>query len=584
MRIEGWNQEALSNAKVAVVSDDAVLCSLYVLSSAALGINTILALAPSLDDRLIKIAKEINPELNLAHVKGYYSHPGLDWMYKNFDILIDLVDNQISDKLMINTAREQHKPAIEYSPDSQGFQIFTYINGREWSEINRIISERSLPDDYQADRALSIAVAAIILEETKNLLMGKEASKDMIEYTRMNNSKNSEEKENISTPNPELELTNLDLEKKILIVGSGALGNFTGLALAYSGFKNITFIDPDKVEETNLNRQVMFSGKVGHNKSEALAGRINELFGTSTKSIVEYFRKETEISDYDILFDCVDNFETRIVLSEACKNAEKALISGGTNIDAGQVVSYVPGITEKTPAEYLGLYDIVAGRKVEEYKRERSSCTYRPDPSVIMTNQIIGAFMVEAYKRLLCNSEAITMFYDSNSSKKIGEIIISKAPAVSEAQPLEASEAQISEAEITSETTTNPEAKITTETSITGETAHAYETATYKVQCGHENSRSERVIAENMMSGKITSEKADPRFGAEIKYATTIQKENGTDIRYVTNTQITNATDATKATEEEANKTADIQKETVAEEKKKLEEEILKAMFQNCIY
>ena len=120
-----------------------------------------------------------------------------------------------------------------------------------------------------------------------------------------------------------------------------------------------------------------------------------------------------------MVFDCVDNFETRIVLSEKCKDQGKMLISGGTSADAGQVVVYHPLKSGATPAELLGLYEIVGTRSVATPLRERASCTYQPDPSVIMTNQITAGFMVDSYRMLLDGQEARNIFYDSTSSERI---------------------------------------------------------------------------------------------------------------------------------------------------------------------
>jgi len=178
-------------------------------------------------------------------------------------------------------------------------------------------------------------------------------------------------------------------------------------------------MDPDVVEETNLNRQVFFYDTVGKNKAETLSKRLNASFRIESKARVVYFNNETGIEPYDVVFDCVDNFETRIVLSEACKQQAKVMISGGTSADAGQVVIYNPGNGDATPAELLGLYDIVAKREVETYHRERTRCIYRPDPSVIMTNQIVAGFMVDAYRMLIDGQKPDNIFYDSNRNTRI---------------------------------------------------------------------------------------------------------------------------------------------------------------------
>jgi hypothetical protein len=69
-----------------------------------------------------------------------------------------------------------------------------------------------------------------------------------------------------------------------------------------------------------------------------------------------------------------------------------------------------------TPAELLGLYDIVEKRNPEAYQRERAACIYQPDPSVIMTNQVAAGFMVDSYRMLLDGQKPGNIFYDSSSS------------------------------------------------------------------------------------------------------------------------------------------------------------------------
>jgi molybdopterin/thiamine biosynthesis adenylyltransferase len=157
----------------------------------------------------------------------------------------------------------------------------------------------------------------------------------------------------------------------------------------------------------------LFYDAVGKSKAETLARRLKNSFGINADSWIEYFKRHTDISSYDVIFDCVDNFETRIVMSEKCKEQKKTMISGGTNADAGQVVIYNPAKNQKTPAELLGLYDIVDERNVDSPERVRASCKYRPDPSVIMTNQIIAGFMVDSYRMLLAGQEPKNIFYDS---------------------------------------------------------------------------------------------------------------------------------------------------------------------------
>ncbi len=404
LRIEGWNQQALESAKVGVVGDDDLLASLYILSASALGLNNIIVIAPLLSSRMIEIAKKLNPRFTLTHLEGFYTHPVMAELFKGCNLIVDLSRYGLANKLLLDKGFREKIPIIRgfcyEHHDDQGFKVFSYVRGREWQELEQIISPYHLPNKHFDDGVLDTIITGIVLEETKNLLMGDEASDDLISYKRK-------------------KLTSSNGQPKMLVVGSGALGIFVGLGLTYSDFRQITFMDPDVVEVTNLNRQVFFYDAVGKSKAKTLSKKLNHLFGIDSNAQVAYFDKNSDISSYDVVFDCVDNFESRIVLSEKCLDHGKILISGGTSADAGQVVIFNPADDGVTPAKLLGLYDIVEKRNPETYQRERVACIYHPDPSVIMTNQIAAGFMVDSYRMLLDGQKPGNIFYDSTSNIRI---------------------------------------------------------------------------------------------------------------------------------------------------------------------
>ena len=403
LRIEGWNQPALDNAKIGVVGDDDLLASLYVMSASALGINHIVILTPSLDPLLVETAKKLNPRFTLTHLEGFYTHPVIDELFKGCRLIVDLSHYGLANKLLLEKGSRENIPIIRgfcYEKNGdQGFKVFSYLRGREWQELEQIISSSHLPNGHFDDGVLDTIITGIVLEETKNLLMDQDVSDDLISYAR----------KQLNTPND---------QQNILVVGSGALGIFVGLGLAYSKIQNITFMDPDVIEITNLNRQVLFYDAIGSDKAEILSERLNNFFNMDNKAQITYFNKETDITSYGAVFDCVDNFESRLVLSEKCKEQGKILISGGTSAEAGQVVIFDPIQNGATPAELLGLYDILEKRNPETYQRERAACIYQPDPSVIMTNQITAGFMVDSYRMLLDGQKPGNIFYDSKSNTR----------------------------------------------------------------------------------------------------------------------------------------------------------------------
>src|SRR6202453_3244151 len=112
-------------------------------------------------------------------------------------------------------------------------------------------------------------------------------------------------------------------QAKVLCIGTGGLGAPLGLYLAAAGVGRIGLVDFDKVDDSNLQRQILFSTKdVGRPKIEAAADRLRGLnpeiqidtFDThlSTENALDILK------DYDIIVDGTDNFPTRYLVNDAC--------------------------------------------------------------------------------------------------------------------------------------------------------------------------------------------------------------------------------------------------------------------------
>ena len=405
LRIPRWNQGILARARLGVVGDEGYLTSLFLLAAAALGINHLRVLAPALDERFISLARDLNPEWHLHRFQGYCTHPFCYEVFSQCHLVVDLSRYSLAHKILLEQAFQGNLPvlrALSWQTEvEQGFKIFTYRKGREWLELQEILSPHNLPVMVGSpDGVLDIIAAGIILEETKNILLEGRSSPELICYR---------------TPRSALP----EKQPAIAVVGAGALGNFVGLGLALAGFRDITFIDPDLIDVTNLNRQVFFGRAVGASKSETLAAQLNRLFQTRAAARREFFQEGTDCAGFEVIFDCVDNFASRIVLSETCASLGKILISGGTDVAGGQVVTYRPGDNRPTPAAVLGLYNIEAQRAAAQLPQDKAACIYQPDPAVIMSNKIIAGLMVDACRKVLSGYEAPPLFYDSRTDHKI---------------------------------------------------------------------------------------------------------------------------------------------------------------------
>ena len=120
---------------------------------------------------------------------------------------------------------------------------------------------------------------------------------------------------------------------KVLVVGAGGLGSPALMYLAAAGVGTIGIADFDKVEENNLQRQIIHSTKdVGALKTESAKNAINNLNpNISVKVYNEKLNSKNAleiIKKYDVVIDGSDNFPTRYLLNDACVLSKKPLVYG----------------------------------------------------------------------------------------------------------------------------------------------------------------------------------------------------------------------------------------------------------------
>jgi molybdopterin-synthase adenylyltransferase len=137
---------------------------------------------------------------------------------------------------------------------------------------------------------------------------------------------------------------------KVSIVGAGALGGPCALYLAAAGVGQIELVDDDRVERSNLARQIQFAeADTGTSKVETLARRLLDLnphIGVLDRR--ERFAPETALIG-DVLIDATDNFETRFALNRLAHASGRRLVSGAAGIWAGQVGVFESGLVEDAP-------------------------------------------------------------------------------------------------------------------------------------------------------------------------------------------------------------------------------------------
>lgn len=129
---------------------------------------------------------------------------------------------------------------------------------------------------------------------------------------------------------------------KVLVLGAGGLGAPVLLYLAAAGVGHIGIVDFDRVEDTNLQRQVLYTMEdVGQFKAEAARRRLLALNPhIKVEAFTIPFQRENAlelIAPFDIVVDGTDNFPTRYLSNDACVLAGKPLIYGSIFRFEGQV-------------------------------------------------------------------------------------------------------------------------------------------------------------------------------------------------------------------------------------------------------
>ena len=135
------------------------------------------------------------------------------------------------------------------------------------------------------------------------------------------------------------------MSTKVLVIGIGGLGCPLILYLANSGIRNLGLVDHDKVDISNLNRQILFTtkdvGKLKVLQAKKIIKKINKKIKINIfKNKINKNNIKSIIKKYDIICDGTDNFETRYLINDHCLKFKKILISAAINKFDGQIFNF----------------------------------------------------------------------------------------------------------------------------------------------------------------------------------------------------------------------------------------------------
>lgn len=130
-------------------------------------------------------------------------------------------------------------------------------------------------------------------------------------------------------------------DSSALVVGLGGLGSVAATYLAGAGIGKLMLCDRDRVDASNLHRQILYAQTdVGRDKTSAACERLAALNSEITLETIAPDGIEAAIKNADVVLDCTDNFPSRFKLNELCIKARKPLVSGAAIRFEGQLAVF----------------------------------------------------------------------------------------------------------------------------------------------------------------------------------------------------------------------------------------------------
>ena len=134
-------------------------------------------------------------------------------------------------------------------------------------------------------------------------------------------------------------------QAKVLVVGAGGLGNPCLYYLAAAGVGTLGILDHDRVDLSNLQRQILFeTGDVGRMKAEAAADALADLNPEIQLNVhttkLDSSNAQSLIAPYDIIVDGSDNIATRFTVQDKCYAQSKTLVSAAVIGFEGQISTF----------------------------------------------------------------------------------------------------------------------------------------------------------------------------------------------------------------------------------------------------
>ncbi len=138
------------------------------------------------------------------------------------------------------------------------------------------------------------------------------------------------------------------LDARVLIIGAGGLGSPAALYLAGAGVGHLVIADDDRVDLSNLQRQILHRhSDIDTPKVDSARQTLNSLNPdvevTALHTRLQDNELKSQVDNADLVVDASDNFETRFAVNRACVETKTPLVSGAAVRMEGQVSVFLPG-------------------------------------------------------------------------------------------------------------------------------------------------------------------------------------------------------------------------------------------------
>ncbi len=135
---------------------------------------------------------------------------------------------------------------------------------------------------------------------------------------------------------------------RVAVIGLGGLGGTASLYLALAGVGKLLIVDSDRVELSNLNRQILhWTRDIGRLKVESAIEKLRE---ANPEVDVEAFAEEVTgenvhelVKEADLVIDGLDNFKTRFLVNDACVEQDKPFVHAAVYGLEGRLMTILPG-------------------------------------------------------------------------------------------------------------------------------------------------------------------------------------------------------------------------------------------------